>query len=91
MASVIREERWTDQPDDTVTARTGVSLGLLQEAVASYSLRSGPSYLAVPPDIDPQSWHLVVEKYRQSLTFPGLLQVLYTRELFLRECMEEIL
>ncbi|KAM7283120.1 constitutive coactivator of peroxisome proliferator-activated receptor gamma isoform X2 [Ixodes scapularis] len=91
VASVIREERWTDQPDNTVAARTGVSLRLLQEAVASYSLRVGPSYLAVPPDVDPQSWHLVVEKYRQSLTFPGLLQVLYTRELFLRECMEEIL
>ncbi|CAN7938913.1 unnamed protein product, partial [Ixodes hexagonus] len=91
VANVIREEGWTEQPDDAVAARTGVDLGLLREGFASYSLHAEPIHLAVPPDVDARGWDLVVEKYRHSLTFPGLLQVLCARELYLRECMEELL
>lgn len=90
LANLIKDEGWTGEPDEAVAARTRVDLKLLQEGTQSYNLHSEPLVLPAPPHVDRHSWAVALEFCTQGVCFPFILQVLYTKECFLGECIEQI-
>lgn len=91
LAEVMRKKGWAEEPDARVAENTGVPLYLLQSGVAQYDLRQPPLSLQAPAGIDAEAWSTVLKAYKDLTVFPGLLQILYGRELFLREATEEMM
>ncbi|XP_075532401.1 constitutive coactivator of peroxisome proliferator-activated receptor gamma-like isoform X1 [Dermacentor variabilis] len=89
IAAVIRQKDWRAIPDSSVARHTDVDLDLLKEGVRAYNLSEDGSNLEVPLGIDQASWSLVVSMYKHAATLPTVLQVLYGREIYLGETMEE--
>lgn len=92
IASAMRKFGWNGIPDASVAAGACVPLALLQEGVSQYDVTLPPRpFLPSSPQIDGDSWRVVVSAYMEARTLPALLQVLYSREVYLGETMEEIL
>lgn len=89
VAAVIRQRDWRAIPDSSVALYTSVNLDLLKEGVQTYNLNDDGSNFGVPLGIDEASWSLVLSTYRHAAAAPGVLQVLYGREIYLGEAMEE--
>lgn len=92
IATAMRKQGWNGVPDAAVAGGACVHLALLQEGVSLYDVTL-PSRQFVPssPHIDEDSWRVVVNAYMEARTLPALLQVLYSREVYLGETMEEII
>ncbi|XP_064466989.1 constitutive coactivator of peroxisome proliferator-activated receptor gamma-like isoform X1 [Ornithodoros turicata] len=91
LADVIRKEGWSLNLEPKVARKTGVPLHVLQHGISEYDLQQPPLCLRPPPEIDPESWCTAVKCYKDLSVFPGLLQILYGKELFLSETTEELL
>ncbi|KAL1434336.1 hypothetical protein MTO96_011964 [Rhipicephalus appendiculatus] len=89
IAAVIRQKGWRAIPDISVARCIGVDLDLLLKGVRMYDTKEECCELAVPLGIEQASWYLAVQMYKHAQMPPFVLQVLYDREIYLGETMEQ--
>lgn len=89
IAALIRQKGWRAIPDIAVARCIGVDLDLLLKGVRMYSAKEECPELAVPFGIEPATWHLAFKMYKEAQMPPFVLQVLYGREIYLGETMEQ--
>uniref|UniRef100_L7M248 Putative constitutive coactivator of peroxisome proliferator-activated receptor gamma n=1 Tax=Rhipicephalus pulchellus TaxID=72859 RepID=L7M248_RHIPC len=89
IAAVIRQKGWRAIPDISMARCIGVDLDLLLKGVHMYDTKEECCVLQAPLGIEQASWYLAFQMYKHAQMPSFVLQVLYGREVFLGETMEQ--